>query len=248
MSDEVFKGLIIAIYVIVLGYFIGKFIYTKVRKKKIMSEGEANRGSIDNSSKKSFSEIRHGHVKSDTAKDYTHMIAETFEEIFQMFMSISPDVVQTVLKIERTMVLLQGEFDKPTLDTKRIDDLLGFMMNALNQLEEVSSQLIDRMVSIYFENKPLKGEVKIDSQLIEGYITIVNSLEDISINYTYHLQRLLKNFREKYPEKLSEYTTVSEKLVFVLYVVVTCCSSRLDRHINVYNIYKTDRREMNLVD
>lgn len=241
MSDDIFKLGIAAIYIVVALWAGGGFIYRKFFKKKVSSEPKyENPARIDplndGSYKKSLSAIRNGAVTSDDSKKYVHVVSGSFEEIFHMFMSISPEVVQTILKIEKTMIILQNELDKSEMDKSRIDELLTSMLTALNQLEDISAQLIHRMVEVYYENQPIRGEVKIDSQLIEGYITIVNNLEDISMNYTYHLQKLLKLFNDKYPEKLPEYTTISEKLVYVLYVVVTCCSSRLDKHINVYNI------------
>ena len=239
MRDDVFRVVIIVIYALAIIWTVGSHIYRRWITKKILSNDKKEKShtpnDIEGSHKKSFSNIRRVHVTTDESKKYTHMVSGSFEEIFNMFMSISPDVVQTILKIEKTMVILQGEFEKPEISKQRIDELLSYMLIALNQLEEVSIQLIDRMVDVYYENKPLKGEVKIDSQLIEGYITIVNNLENITINYTYHLQKLLRSFKDKYPEKLSEYTTISEKLAYVLYVIVTCCSSRLDKHINVYD-------------
>lgn len=242
MTESLFEIVITIVYVIIL---VSGFLWYRHHKKiniyTTKAHDKFDRRNPNGTHKIKFSDIRRHKMRAAANDGYdTYTITRSFEEILNIFMSISPTSLQTILRVQEALILIQSEFEKPELDKTRIDELLNSILVALNQLEDASNTLIDKMVDVYYDNSDLEGEEKVDERLIDQYISIVNSLEEIHINYTYYFQRLLKLFNNEYKEKSSTFITISEKLIYVLYVVITCCSTRLDRHINAYRTKKGD--------
>lgn len=243
MNDNIFRLLVILMYVFVVVWVVAQHFVHKYRERKLSETKNARKSNstLDGTHKVRFSDIRSHRMFSANDDGYDkYTIAKSFEEILEIFLSVSPTTLQTILKVQEALILIQSEFTKNALDNSRIDSILDSILVALNQLEEASNSLIHKMVEVHNENRLFDGEVKVNEQLIDQYISIVNSLEEVHINYTYYFQRLLKNFQDRYPEKVPTFILVSEKLIYVLYVVITCCSTRLDRQIHAYRIEKGD--------
>lgn len=237
-TDRIEAVLRLGEFLLLLGAFLW---YIRIRKKEqqVLDTLSTNVSKKPEGSQKvSFSQIRRYSFPKIEKYDFdTYTIRKSLLQAFQLYLSLSPDIVTTVTKIQKAMTEVHLELLQDDVNEGNVDTLMTKVSHALDQLEEVSNTLlgeIDRLVD-EIESNPLDDtEVEVSPDLISAYVDIVNTIESIGTEYANLNIRLFTILHRVYNVKVKTLNQISEKLIYILFIEVVSCSNQLDRYITGY--------------
>lgn len=230
---------------LLLGAFLW-YMHTRKKEQKVLASTITPKESKTpvGSQKIPFSKIRRYSFPKFEEFDFdAYTIRKSLLQAFQLYLSLSPNVIGTVTKIQKALTEVHLELLQEDINEVSIDTWMQRVSDALDQLEGVSNTLlgeIDRLTEEIDANPLDTSEVELSPDLILAYVDIVNTIESIGTEYANLNIRLFTILHQVYNVKVKTLNQISEKLIYILFIEVVCCSNQLDKYITAYKGIKPE--------
>lgn len=166
---------------------------------------------------------------------YTACFINNFaDEAFNIFIKISPSMILTLTKIEKRMLIIRNNLASSNFNKENIQAEIDAINKNLDYLISASNTMMEKMKNIFTNANSYISTLKINNDLLDGYIDSVNLLVELRDNYNVINYEVYSKISSKYPELVDSFIEVSSKITYLLYINLITCTSRIDKNIYLF--------------
>ena len=161
-------------------------------------------------------------------------IDEDEYEALGIFMSVAPDVLSTLVRLEKSVLYIDHLFDDKNSDKDDLNIRMGIVRNSLQTLVEASDQLLNKMYEIYSNSSINTVETQIDTDLIKGYLQTATEFVGFAFDYLHINNEVHQKLMQRDPHLEEGFLDVTNKFLHIFFADLMNCISMLDESIVIY--------------
>ena len=178
--------------------------------------------------------IRNQYFPLEQLSNGDYYINSSMEEVFNIFLRLSPSIVSTLTKAERRMLNLKAMITDDMLKVDAIKSEIEYIDSILDELVKASHSMIEKLEEfINIDTEIAQPKISVNKDVINIYMNAVNILMDLTDNHSitnYEIHALLV---EKYPELIEPFRIISGKITYLFFVNLISYSNKIDQNIYI---------------
>ena len=172
-----------------------------------------------------------------TEMEYTDFsIKKNMEDVFNIFIKLSPSMISTMTKAEKRILLFQGMLNSEDVTEDMLASELHSINNVLKELTKVSHVMIEKMEEVMMinDNSIPQGECKLDPDVVYAYTKSVNALVDLTNKHSAINLQTHNILAKKYPKMVEPFLVIAGKVTYVFFINLISYSNKIDKNITAY--------------
>lgn len=167
-------------------------------------------------------------------------IAESKLEFLNMFITLAPEYLSTLNKIEKQLLKVSELAKKKFVSVDMLYDKLNTIEESIDQLTEANGQIIYYVEPMYIESETHKQKkVELDHEMCAIYVDLVNQLMEITDHHQIVSYEIYRAFDEtSHGDLIDIYKRISMKIIYILYNAVMGYVEAIEKEIFVEIIHQ----------
>jgi len=179
--------------------------------------------------------IRNQYFPYDKLPDRDFYITSFMQEVFNIFLKLSPNMISTLSKVERRMVGLKVAIDNPISNDEHIKSEIEYLDNILDEMVKVSHSMIEKLEEHILDDQPNQVKVYLSKDMVQLYMNAVNLLMDLTDNHAMLNYEIHGKLVNSYPDLVEPFRIISGKVTYLFFINLISYSNKIDE-----NLYLSD--------
>jgi hypothetical protein len=152
-------------------------------------------------------------------------------EVFNIFIKLSPSMISTLTKVERRMVGLKTAIENPMANEDYLKAEIEYMDSALDEMVQVSHSMIEKLEENLICNQTDQTKIQLNREAIHLYMNAVNLLMDLTDNHAMINYEIHNRLLNAYPELIDPFRIISGKMTYLFFINLISYSNKIDENI-----------------
>ena len=161
-------------------------------------------------------------------------IGEPENEALGLFISVSPNVLELLTKIEHMLIKIEEDLEGSSTNLEDLQQQLIKINNSLESLDTVTNSLFDRIRDLYESNQDRVSEVPIKPEVVKGYISIASNMVGFAFNYIRINGLVCQKVHLLNPILDEQMYQATSKFLNIFFVDLMSCIGLIDESIETY--------------
>ena len=235
------------VYLVIIGVFAVRYIRWKIIEYK---NNRQNRTSTpqDNDDTESRKEITEAHLRLKDLRRFGYSGCEDLENIayrsfyinedeyeaLGIFVSLSPDIIGILQKVQHYLIKIETELESDSPDMDVLSTRITTINDSMKTLLDVTDEMTTKMYSIYSKASIDKANLQINPDVVRGYIRIAGCIVTFAFDYLNIYSILHFKISDLGPILEKDFLCTSDKFVRIFFVDLMECINMLDKSIEVF--------------
>ena len=156
-------------------------------------------------------------------------------EAFNIFIKLSPSIINTMTKAERRMIAISSYIDNQLATEEMMLDEMYQLRDGINELISVSHVMLEKLEEVSELRSDNTMTTQVNPDAVKAYMSSVNVLMELTDNHSILNFETHNKLAKKYPNLVEPFLVMSGKLAYLFFVILISYSNHIDENLYVYN-------------
>lgn len=183
----------------------------------------------------SIGELRHyGDINLESG-EAAYFITEGAREALGIYLSITPTIVEVLMKAAKIMDELNSMIETGSIDTSEITLKIQAMIQMITPLITVADRLNTQIYDACQSSKNESEQVELSEEIVFGYITNSTTMFRYTMDYLQMINIMKSRIEKRGGSYISRFNTLNNEFIHIFFIGILNCTFMLDETIRVIN-------------